>query len=196
MRYEKTKEILNQLVADLSQFSVVIHQTHWYMRGPEFLTLHPLMDEFMDEINDQLDVISERLITLDGAPYSTLQEFADNTGIKDEVGTYDRTIPERMEKLVEGYRYLSDLYKEGIEVSGEEGDDSTQDIFTGFNTDVEKKIWMIQAKLGFDAVAKPGMLQTAGRYVTIPKGAKMKHIPMDQIIQTFEANGFEVEGEF
>ncbi len=126
MRYEKTKEILNQLVADLSQFSVVIHQTHWYMRGPEFLTLHPLMDEFMDEINDQLDVISERLITLDGAPYSTLQEFADNTGIKDEVGTYDRTIPERMEKLVEGYRYLSDLYKEGIEVAGEEGDDSTR----------------------------------------------------------------------
>lgn len=51
-------------------------------------------------------------------------------------------------------------------------------------------------KLGFDVIAKPGMLQTAGRYVTIPKGAKMKHIPMDQIIQTFEANGFEVEGEF
>ena len=51
MKYEQTKEILNQLVADLSQFSVVIHQTHWYMRGPEFLTLHPLMDEFMDEIN-------------------------------------------------------------------------------------------------------------------------------------------------
>lgn len=149
MRYEKTKEILNQLVADLSQFSVVIHQTHWYMRGPEFLTLHPLMDEFMDEINEQLDVISERLITLDGAPYSTLQEFADHTGIKDEVGTYDRTIPERMAKLVEGYRYLADLYQEGIEVAGEEGDDSTQDIFTGFNTDVEKKIWMIQAKLGY-----------------------------------------------
>lgn len=37
MKFEKTKEILNQLVADLSQFSVVIHQTHWYMRGPEFL---------------------------------------------------------------------------------------------------------------------------------------------------------------
>ena len=51
-------------------------------------------------------------------------------------------------------------------------------------------------KLGFDAIAKPGMLQTVGRYVTIPKGAKMKHIPMDQIIKTFEANGFEVEGEF
>ena len=57
MKFEKTKEILNQLVADLSQFSVVIYQTHWYMRGPEFLTLHPQMDEYMDQINEQLDVV-------------------------------------------------------------------------------------------------------------------------------------------
>lgn len=148
MQFVKTKEVLNQLVADLSQFSVVIHQTHWYMRGPEFLTLHPLMDSYMDEINEQLDVISERLITLDGAPYSTLQEFADNTGIKDEIGSYERTIPERMATLVEGYRYLADLYQKGVEVSGDEGDDCTQDIFIGFKTDVEKKIWMLQAKLG------------------------------------------------
>ena len=148
MKFEQTKEVLNQLVADLSQFSVVIHQTHWYMRGPEFLTLHPLMDEYMDEINDQLDVISERLITLDGSPYSTLREFADNTGIEDEIGNWDRTIPERMEKLVEGYRYLADLYQKGIDVSGEEGDDSTQDIFIANKTDIEKKIWMVQAKLG------------------------------------------------
>ncbi|MHC5228015.1 Dps family protein [Enterococcus sp. LJL99] len=148
MKFEQTKEVLNQLVADLSQFSVVIHQTHWYMRGPEFLTLHPKMDEFMDQINDQLDVISERLITLDGAPYSTLQEFADHTGIEDEIGTYERTIPERMEKLVEGYRYLADLYQKGIDVSGDEGDDSTQDIFIANKTDIEKNIWMLQAKLG------------------------------------------------
>lgn len=148
MKYGKTKEVLNQLVADLSQMSTVIHQTHWYMRGPEFLTLHPLMDDYMDEINDQLDVISERLITLDGSPYSTLREWADNTGIKDEVGSWDRTIPERMEVLVEGYRYLARLYQKGIDVSGEEGDDSTQDIFIAFKTDIEKKIWMLQAKLG------------------------------------------------
>lgn len=49
-------------------------------------------------------------------------------------------------------------------------------------------------KLGFEAIAKPGMLQTAGRYVTIAKGAKMKHIPMEQIIKTFEENGFNVKG--
>lgn len=106
------------------------------------------MDDYMDEINDQLDVISERLITLDGSPYSTLSEWAEHTGIEDEKGRWDRTIPERMEILVKGYRYLADLYQKGIDVTGEEGDDCTQDIFIEYKTDVEKKIWMLQAKLG------------------------------------------------
>ena len=147
MKYQKTKEVLNQLVADLSQMAMVIHQTHWYMCGTNFLKLHPLMDEFMDEINAQLDVISERLITLDGEPFSTLEEMADHTGIKDEKGTFGKGTPERLATLVKDYRYLEDLYQKGIEVSDEEKDYSTQDIFIGFKTEIEKKIWMIQAEL-------------------------------------------------
>ena len=148
MKFEQTKEVLNKLVADLSEMAMVVHQTHWYMRGPGFLTLHPMMDEFMDDLNEQLDEVSERLITLDGSPYSTLREMAEHTQIPDEVGNWDRTIPERLATLVEGYRYLADLYQKGIEVSGEEGDDPTQDIFIGFKTAIEKRIWMIQAHLG------------------------------------------------
>jgi len=102
----------------------------------------------MDDLNEQLDEVSERLITLDGSPYSTLREMAEHTQIPDEVGNWDRTIPERLATLVEGYRYLADLYQKGIEVSGEEGDDPTQDIFIGFKTAIEKRIWMIQAHLG------------------------------------------------
>ncbi|MBD5069569.1 MAG: DNA starvation/stationary phase protection protein [Lactobacillus sp.] len=147
MKYGETKKVLNQLVADLSQMSMIIHQTHWYMRGTNFLKLHPLMDQFMDEINDQLDVISERLIILDGAPYSTLREIVDHTGIEDEPGSYDKTIAEHLSKLLAGYRYLEDLYQKGIEVSDAEKDYSTQDIFIGFKTDIEKKIWMVSAEL-------------------------------------------------
>lgn len=147
MEYEKTREVLNQLVADLSQMAMVIHQTHWYMRGSNFLKLHPLMDEFMAEINDQLDVVSERLVTLGGAPYSTLAEMAGHTGIEDEPGTFERGMAERLTRLTEDYRYLAELYGRGIEVSGSEQDYGTQDIFIGFKTDVEKRIWMLRAEL-------------------------------------------------
>ncbi len=66
----------------------------------------PLMDEFMEEIDSQLDVISERLIALDGSPYSTLKEMAENTKIQDWPGEWDKTTPERLAHLVDGYRYL------------------------------------------------------------------------------------------
>ncbi len=49
-------------------------------------------------------------------------------------------------------------------------------------------------ELGFKEIKKPGMLQTAGRYMTIPKGAQMKKIPLSDVIAVFEANGFQVKG--
>ncbi|KAF1304980.1 MULTISPECIES: DUF1858 domain-containing protein [Enterococcus] len=52
----------------------------------------------------------------------------------------------------------------------------------------------IMYSIGFEAITKPGMLQTAGRYVTIPKGAQMKKIPLETVVAAFEAQGFTVEG--
>ncbi|MFY8331689.1 Dps family protein [Vagococcus carniphilus] len=144
----KTQEVLNQAVADLSQFSVVIHQAHWYMRGKSFLTLHPKMDEFMDGINDHLDVVAERLITIGGSPYSTLKEFAEHTKIKDQPGSYEKTMDDHLNNLLEGYRYLRELCAKGIEVTEEENDHVSQDIFIGMKADIEKTIWMLSAELG------------------------------------------------
>ncbi|WP_290065451.1 Dps family protein [Lactobacillus intestinalis] len=148
MKYSETKEILNQLVADLSQLHMVVHQHHWYMRGSRFLTLHPYLDEVMDELDSQLDFVAERLVTLDGSPVSTLSEIAKMTKIPDEKGNWDETIDERYAKIIDGYRYLDKLYEKGIEVSDKEGDASTNDMLTGFHTAIEKRIWMMSAELG------------------------------------------------
>ncbi|NLW10648.1 MAG: DUF1858 domain-containing protein [Clostridiaceae bacterium] len=51
----------------------------------------------------------------------------------------------------------------------------------------------IMAELGFTDIVKPGMLNTAGRIMTISKGAKMKNITIDTIRNKFEANGFTIK---
>ena len=56
------------------------------------------------------------------------------------------------------------------------------------------EVKQIMAELGFNAINQPGMLQTAGRYMTIPKGAQMKKIPLEQIVTAFETSGFIVKG--
>lgn len=53
----------------------------------------------------------------------------------------------------------------------------------------------IMRSLGFTEIVKPGMLATAGRLMTIPKGAAMKRIGMDNVLQVLKENGFEIIGE-
>lgn len=147
MKYPKTKKILNQAIADLSQLQMVVRQQHWYMRGPEFLNLHPYLDEVMDELDEQRDLIAERLITIDGSPYSSLQEMVDHSEIEAHPGKWGVSTKERFETIIAGYRHLEHLYEEGIKVGDEEGDYSSSDILTTSHNDLEKRIWMMQAEV-------------------------------------------------
>lgn len=143
----KTKEVLNQAVADLYVAHIALHQVHWYMRGRGFMVWHPKMDEYMDSLDAYLDEISERLITLGGSPFSTLTEFLQNSEIEEEAGEY-RNVEESLERVLAIYRYLSELFQKGLDVTDEEGDDVTNGIFTDAKTETDKTIWMLAAELG------------------------------------------------
>ena len=52
----------------------------------------------------------------------------------------------------------------------------------------------IMANLGFDEIKKPAMLNSVGRIMTIPKGAKAKGISIPVVIAELIKNGFEITG--
>ncbi len=52
----------------------------------------------------------------------------------------------------------------------------------------------IMKELGFESIANEGMLNTAGRFMTIPKGAAMKSISLEKIKQVFESKGYIIKG--
>lgn len=147
MAFDKTKGVLNQLVADLSQMAALIHQVHWYMRGEGFLYYHPLMDTWMAEVNEQLDEAAERLITLEGEPYSTLEEFAQHSKIQSKKGDFNLSLKEHFEDLAQAYKYLNDVFAEGIAVADEEGDLVTSDLLHAFKGATDKRLWMLSAEL-------------------------------------------------
>ena len=51
----------------------------------------------------------------------------------------------------------------------------------------------IMDKLGFHEITKKAMLHSVGKIMTIPKGAAMKHIPMEKILSTLAASGFDIK---
>ena len=108
---------------------------------------HPKMDEYIETLDEYVDEISERLITLGGTPYSTLKEFLENTKIEEVKGEF-KNVPNSLERVIEIFRYLVSLFEEGLKVTDEDGDDVSNGIFTDAKGNLEKTIWMLTAELG------------------------------------------------
>jgi hypothetical protein len=49
----------------------------------------------------------------------------------------------------------------------------------------------ILSELGFTDITKPGMLQSAGRFMTPVKGAALKHIPLENIVARLAERGYD-----
>ncbi|WP_425805222.1 DUF1858 domain-containing protein [Desulfitobacterium sp. Sab5] len=50
----------------------------------------------------------------------------------------------------------------------------------------------IMKDLGFEDIAKPGMLKTAGRFMTLPKGAALKKISFDKLKEILVNKGYQL----
>ena len=56
-----------------------------------------------------------------------------------------------------------------------------------------KDIAEILSEIGFKDITKPGMINTAGRFMTIPKGAKAKGFNIEEIKKEFIRRGYEIK---
>ena len=60
--------------------------------------------------------------------------------------------------------------------------------------DKHPEVLEILVELGFKPLANPLMRNTVGRKVSLKQGSKLEGTPMDKIVRTLEANGYEVIG--
>ena len=65
---------------------------------------------------------------------------------------------------------------------------SVHDILTKY-----PDIKQMMVKSGFAELETPGILQTAGRFMTIPKGAKMKNIDLELIKKSIRDLGYQIK---
>ena len=63
-------------------------------------------------------------------------------------GTFDQPMSDRIQLLVDIYKYLSVLFQVGLDITDEEGDVPSNDIFTDAKSEIDKTIWMLTAELG------------------------------------------------
>ena len=147
---ESTREdlirTLNARLADGLDLHSQIKVAHWNVRGPQFPSLHPLFEQFANQLATYNDSIAERAVTLGGLAAGTARHVAKSSRLseypQDTTRDLDhvRLVAERFEIYLAGAR-------ESRELAQEHGDEESVGLLTDVITDFEKNAWFLRATL-------------------------------------------------
>lgn len=139
-------EMLNSTLASTSDLYAQLKQAHWNIKGAEFIALHKLLDEIAEEVEEQIDVIAERVTSLGGTALGTIEEVAKGTQLeKYPIDIFE--IKHHLEHLTQNIAILGELGREDIEESEKLDDLATNDLYIDLVRLLDKSLWLLEAHL-------------------------------------------------
>ncbi|MBU1324262.1 MAG: DNA starvation/stationary phase protection protein [Alphaproteobacteria bacterium] len=137
---------LSKMLADSFAVYSKTHGFHWNVRGPEFFTLHTLLEQQYREMWEALDEIAERIRALGEFAPQGQSAFANLTSIKE--GEPETEAMDMLRELMRDHETVIATARAGIKVADEAGDDATADLLTQRLAAHEKAAWMLRSTLG------------------------------------------------
>ena len=138
------KTALNQQVANYGVLFVKLHNYHWYIKGPEFLTLHVKLEELYTWVSEQYDVVAERLLMNNGNPSATMKEYLEQTTL--EEAQSGLSADQMVESVISDFQQVRKEMLEAIDHL-EAQDVTVEDDLLAQAKEIEKQIWMLRATL-------------------------------------------------
>ncbi|MEC2071975.1 Dps family protein [Alkalihalophilus marmarensis] len=145
MSQDKVSVILNKQIANWSVLFVKLHNYHWYVKGPQFFTLHTKFEELYNEAQTYIDELAERLLALKGHPVATMKDYLETSSI--EEAKPGQSAEEMVSELSDDFTKLIDELKEGMEAADSLGDETTADMLLSIHQSLEKHNWMLRSFL-------------------------------------------------
>ena len=137
---------LNDRLVDGLDLHNSLKVAHWNVRGPQFPALHPLFEQFANQLATHNDALAERAVTLGGIAAGTTRHVAQNSRLAD--------YPLDVTRDLDHVRLLADridTYLAGVResrgVAEKLADIDTVDLLTAVITELEKNAWFLRATL-------------------------------------------------
>jgi starvation-inducible DNA-binding protein len=141
----KVIDVLNKQLSNWSVLFVKLHNFHWYVKGPQFFTLHTKFQELYEESVLHIDELAERVLALNGKPLAAMGDYLRAATVKEAAGN---EAPEQMvAAIIADYSVMIGELKEGMAAAQEASDETTSDMLLAIHTQLEKHVWMLSAFL-------------------------------------------------
>lgn len=134
---------LNEYLADLNVFYRKLQNYHWNIEGRDFFVLHSKLEEYYDEINEQIDEVAEYILSIGGQPLGTMKDYlnitkiteAQNVKVKSDV-VYD--------EIIKDFTHLLDCANKIKQEAENTNDAQTSTFMDEFIAGYSKTLWMLK----------------------------------------------------
>jgi len=136
---------LSHLLADTYTLYLKTHYFHWNVTGPMFNTLHLMFETQYTELALAVDLVAERIRSLDVYAPGTYRDFAKLTSIKET-----ESVPkaqEMIKELVAGHEAVCRTARSVFPAAEAASDEATADLLTQRLQLHEKTAWMLRSLL-------------------------------------------------
>ena len=136
-------EKLNKLLSDLNVFYRKLQNYHWNVKGHDFFTIHAKLEEYYNEVNEQIDEIAEHILILNGQPLGTMKDYI-NTSDIEEAKNEKITSQEIFTEVLKDLEKLLEDVKQIKKCADENEDYPTSSLMDEYIENYGKKLWMLK----------------------------------------------------
>ena len=140
LKAEKITNSLNELLANFQVYYQSLRGLHWNIKGKSFFELHVKFEEFYTDSQDKIDFIAERILTLEGKPLHTFEDYTKLAKVP--VGKNISKDTEAVELVINSLAELLKIERLILEESAIANDEGTNSMMSDFIAEQEKTIWM------------------------------------------------------
>jgi len=141
---ELNEALQHRLVA-LLDLGLTLKHVHWNVVGPNFISVHEMLDDFVAKVRPMSDEVAERIRTLGGVPCGTPQKIID-TRSWDDYGVGRDMTTTHLEVLETVYEGVVDDHRKVLKQAGDI-DPVTEDMLIGQTAELELMQWFIHSFL-------------------------------------------------
>ena len=139
-------EDLNLFLSNLNVFYRKLQNYHWNVKGEDFFNVHVKLEEYYNDVNDQIDEIAEHILMIDGNPLGSMSDYLEITQIK-EAKNEKICSAKIFETILKDYSILQENVTKIKEDADNEKKYATSALMDEYLLDYAKKAWMIRQML-------------------------------------------------
>ncbi len=142
----ETEELVNELNGLLANFQIYyqnLRGLHWNIRGRRFFDLHVKFEELYNDSQLKIDLIAERVLTLNGTPLHTFSDYIANSKL--EVGKNISKDIEAIQLILSSITILLQIERVILANAAVINDEGTSAMMSDFISEQEKTVWMLKA---------------------------------------------------